>query len=646
MKILVVTLSNLGDVVLTLPVIQSLLKKYPEAALDVVVGASGKIVFENDPRIKHVTVYDKKMSWPEKRQFLARVRVEHYDILIDLRHSLLGLLGGAKRRNSYLLKLSRRGHRGLKHLASLRGIAPVYEGESFLEGITAKDMPPLPEGRLVVAAVGSKSDTKKWPAEKYTSLLRRLMRERGCSVVLVGDVKDKDDAAAVHAALGGNAVDLTGRTNFSSLARVIRTANLVVTNDSAPLHVADAMGVPVLAIFGPSDPEKYGPRGTGSLVVSKKLFCQPCESAQCRYKLECLKELDVPEIYVKAVRLLEGRSHAPDMRILVVRLDRIGDLILSLPAIEALRRRFPSASISVMTRPATRTLFEGQPAIDEVIAYDYSKKGRHAFPLGYFRFIEEIMKRRFDAAVILHPGIRSYLVPFLSAIPCRIGYQNRHAWLLTRALPDERRLGLKHESQYALDLAAALTGVRTPEPAPSLLTVDPSALSEVPEGRWLALHPGASCVSKRWPAERFHALAKVFLAEFPGHSIAVVGGQETRGESRLITAGLGDRAIDLAGKLDLRQLATFLSHCEALVSNDSGPVHVAAAVGTRVVSIFGRNQSGLSPQRWKPLGEGHAVIQKDVGCQVCLAHLCPIGFECLKAIEVEDVMKEVRKIIT
>ncbi len=645
MKILVVTLSNLGDVVLTLPVIHSLLKKYPEAKLDVVVGASGKIVFENDTRLNRVTVYNKKMSWQEKGRFLGAVRREHYDILIDLRYSLIGILGGSRRRNSYLLKLSRRGHRGLKHLASLRGIAPVYEGESFLEGLPSQEYPGLPVGRYVVAAVGSKSDTKKWPAENYASLLRRLIREQGCSVVLVGDTQDKEDAALVYSALNGGVLNLTGHTDFATLVQTIRRAALVITNDSAPLHIADSLGVPVLALFGPSDPEKYGPRYAGSLTVSKKLFCQPCERAQCRYNRECLKDLGVPEVYAKAVRVLAGKVRVSEMRILVIRLDRIGDLMLSFPAIDALRRRFPGASISLMTRTATRELFEGQPSIDEVIAYDYSKKGKQAFPLGYFRFIEEIMKRRFDAAIILHPGIRSYLLPFLAAIPCRIGYRNRNAWLLTRALRDERHLGRKHESQYALDLVAALTGVRTPEPVPSRLIVDPTAISEAPKGRWLALHPGASCVSKRWPAQRFRDLAQALVVEFPEHSIAVVGGQETRGESRLITASLGERALDLAGKLDLRQLATFLSHCEVLVSNDSGPVHIAAAVGTRVVSLFGRNQEGLSPQRWKPLGEGHAIIQKDVGCQVCLAHLCPIGFECLKAIEVEDVLKEIRKMI-
>ncbi len=644
MKILVVTLSNLGDVVLTLPVLQSLKKKYPDAALDVIVGASGKAVLENDTRLHRVTVYDKKMSWPEKRRFLAQIRRERYDILIDLRHSLLGLLGGARRRNSYLLKLSRRGHRGLKHLESLRGIAPVYEGESFLNGVSAGAVPGLPPGRFVVAAAGSKSDTKKWPAEKYAALLGRLAREQKCGVVLVGDTRDKEDAAVIRAALP-EAVDLTGRTDFTGLVQVLRRARMVITNDSAPLHIADSLGVPVLAIFGPTSVEKYGPRRAGSVAVSKKLFCQPCERAQCRYEHECLKELDVPEVYAKAVQALEGKTRAQDFCILVVRLDRIGDLTLSLPAIEALRRRFPGAFISVMTRPETRLLLEGQPAIDEVIAYDYSKRGRHAFPLGYFRFIEEIMKRRFDAAVILHPGIRSTLMPFLAAIPTRVGYRDKNAWLLTRSVPDERRYGRKHESQYALDIVSALTGVHTPVPPPSRLAVDPTATLEPPPGRWIALHPGASCVSKRWPAERFHALAKALLAEYPGHSVAVIGGQETRGETRLITSGLGDRTLDLAGKFDLRQLTTFLSRCELLISNDSGPVHIAAAAGTRVISLFGRNQEGLSPTRWKPLGEGHAVIQKDVGCQVCLAHLCPIGFECLQAIHVEDVIGAVRKII-
>lgn len=106
---------------------------------------------------------------------------------------------------------------------------------------------------------------------------------------------------------------------------------------------------------------------------------------------------------------------------------------------------------------------------------------------------------------------------------------------------------------------------------------------------------------------------------------------------------LGNLGLSLAGKLNLKETAAFLKFCGTLVTNDSGPAHVAAAVGAKAVVIFGRNRAGLSPTRWRPLGEGHHWIQKDVGCKVCLAHRCPIEFECLKSVEVSEVMELVGK---
>lgn len=160
MKILVVTLSNLGDVILTLPVIQALRRSHPEAALDLIVGASGSIVFKEDARLRRVTVYDKKMSWPARLQFLKTIRAERYDLIVDLRYSAIGIIGGARRRNSYLLSFSRRGHRGDRHLQALKGVIPASEtGEGWLSG-TLKARVSAPAARTVVAAVGSKSDLK------------------------------------------------------------------------------------------------------------------------------------------------------------------------------------------------------------------------------------------------------------------------------------------------------------------------------------------------------------------------------------------------------------------------------------------------------------------------------------------------------
>jgi len=158
----------------------------------------------------------------------------------------------------------------------------------------------------------------------------------------------------------------------------------------------------------------------------------------------------------------------------------------------------------------------------------------------------------------------------------------------------------------------------------------------------VGIHPGASCPSKRWPVERFAALADKIIADFRVKVVIIVGPSDM---------GLGDRAaslsrrgaVNLAGILSIRELAAFLKRCALFISNDSGPVHISVAVGTPVVSIFGRNEKGLSPERWRPLGKEDAVIHKEVGCKRCLAHNCRISFKCLKNISVDEVYDAVCK---
>jgi heptosyltransferase-2 len=657
-KILIVTLSNLGDVVLTLPVFQALFQTYPKAELHAIVGPNARSVFENDHRIHRLTVYDKKGSFSEKWKLLQQVRNERYDVIVDLRYSLIGLLGGARKRNVYLKFLNKKGHRVDRHLSALKGIVDTTPGvasaqQGWLYGNNRGARKTDSDQRLVVAAVGSKSDIKKWPAGHFAQLLDRLSFEQSCRIVLIGDKQDGADAQKVKHLMISSAQDCTGQTDWSALISLIEGASLVVTNDSAPLHIADSLQVPTLAIFGPTDPVKYGPRSPVGTAVTRKIFCSPCETAQCRYNHECLKELRPDEVYGKALELLNGQTHTENFKILIVRLDRLGDLVLSLPAIDALRRKYPNAKISVMTRPETQELLEGHPWVDEVIAYAYEKKGKHGFGLGFFRFMKEIIRRRFDAAFILHPSTRSYLVPFLAGIPRRFGHQSRWGFLLSQSVPDHRHKGIRHESEYALEVVRAF-GVETPQDLqprlfPSVLLgakiANKFGMGAVRDAdEWLAIHPGSSCPSKRWNLERFEALGNKILQQFP-HRLVIIGGKDEVELGHRLEASWGDRALDLTGKLSLKELPAVLERCELLLSNDSGPVHVAAALGTRVISIFGRNQAGLGPQRWRPLGEGHAVIQKDVGCVQCLAHRCPIEFECLKAVEVEDVFTIVRNML-
>jgi lipopolysaccharide heptosyltransferase II len=530
--------------------------------------------------------------------------------------------------------------------------------------------------RLVVCAVGSKSDIKKWPAENYAELLDRLAVNQKARIVLIGDQNDAADAAKVKSLMSMPAMNLAGRTNFQELCAALKTADLLITNDSAPLHVADALGVPILAIFGPTDSKKYGPRSFGSQAVHRTLFCSPCEKAQCRFRHECMKELGVSEVYRRAAQILYDEMTPRAPRILAIRLDRIGDLVLSFPALSAIKERFPESTLSVMTRASTQSIAENHPAVDEVIPYFYEKGGRHRFIKGNIRFIHEIIRRRFDIVFILNPSVRSYLVPFVARIPYRVGFQVPVPFLLTHSVPDHRHQGKKHESEYTLDAVRAFGIKPSGSPYPvwpvslyDLLKIAarlknisclPDALPRggvsgcaeelltPPRGTAsidpiIAIHAGSSCPSKRWPKEKFAELGTRMIQE--GYRVAVIGGSNERTLGEYLKRAIGENVLDLTGELELPELAAFLKRCTALVSNDSGPVHIAAAVGTPVLSIFGRTQSGLSPVRWRPLGRETAVIQKNVGCVVCLAHRCTIEFECLKALAVEEVSRALQMIL-
>ena len=359
-----------------------------------------------------------------------------------------------------------------------------------------------------------------------------------------------------------------------------------------------------------------------------------------------MNELSVDEVYAKALEVLEEKLPRTTLKILLIRLDRIGDVVLSLPAVDAVRRHFPMASISMMVRPYTKEIVEGYPGIDEVLVYDYGKTGRHHSLLGNARMLTELIDRRFDIAFILNPSVRSQLLPFVAGIPYRVGFESKLSFLLTHSAPDLRHEGKKQESEYTLDIVRAF-GVQVDPQKQSRLEVrrDEEQFFDgiLKDKKIVAIHAGASCPSKRWPKERFAELCRR-LMEAGSHELVIVGGESEKELGDFLNAN-GVRAHDFCGKLNLKQLAALLKKSELLISNDSGPVHIASAVGTRTLTIFGRNLEGLSPERWKARGTGHAVLRKEVGCVVCLAHRCTIDFECLKALDVNEVFEKAQEML-
>jgi len=329
-------------------------------------------------------------------------------------------------------------------------------------------------------------------------------------------------------------------------------------------------------------------------------------------------------------------------RILIIRTDRIGDVMLSTPAIKAAREAYPDSYIGVMVRPYAKDIVEGNPYLDEVIVYD--KYGAQKGFLSTLLFALRLRRKNFDTAVILHPTNRAHIIAFIAGIPRRIGFGRRLPFLLTKAVEDKKFLGQKHELEYTLEVLKEIgarpagrdlympVGEREEKSVSLRLAGEGVKASDV----LIGVHPDASCPSKRWPMERFASLINTFASDERFRVVLIYGPGDPAAVSEL-KKRLKGRIIDFSGRTSLRELAALLRRCSVFISNDSGPVHIATAVGTPNVTIFGRKQPGLGPKRWGPVGAGDVVLHKDVGCEICLAHNCENGFKCLKAITVEEV---------
>ena len=329
-------------------------------------------------------------------------------------------------------------------------------------------------------------------------------------------------------------------------------------------------------------------------------------------------------------------------KILIVRTDRLGDVVLSTPVIKNLRLAFPKSHIAFICRPYTRGALEGNPDLDEVIIYDKYRKHKSLWASIKFSFY--LRRKKFDFALILHPTNRVHLITFLAGIPQRVGWDKKLGKLLTKRIKHTKQEGKKHELEYTLDLLRGSLSI----PIKNTDTYFPirskakAAVEQLLKGKgvgisdkFIVIHPSASCLSKRWPQERFLKVIKL-LRERVGFKIIVITSESERefGEKLVGDSGV----IDLRGSLSIPELGALLKQAALFISNDSGPVHIAASFNTPIISIFGRNDSGLSPLRWRPRGEKSFYFHKDVGCSRCLAHNCIKSFLCLEGITPQEVV--------
>ena len=305
-------------------------------------------------------------------------------------------------------------------------------------------------------------------------------------------------------------------------------------------------------------------------------------------------------------------------RILVIRLDRIGDVLLSTPVFHALRAAYPQARIMALVRPPCQELLEGHPALNGVLVYD--KTGAHRSSWATLAFAQQLRRERFDLALVLHPSHRSHWMPCLAGIPRRVGFDRKSGWLLTTRPPHIKQEGRYHELDYTLDVLAAIgvpIGGIERRPTMTVLAGARNRMSQwltgqrvVASQRLVAIHPSASGPEKRYPAGRFAAVADR-LIEDAGVRVVLVGGAEGVPDAEAVRAAMRQTPLMAAGAFNLQELAALLQCCRLLISNDSGPVHVAVSQGTPVLALFGRTQPGVNPERWKPLGARDLVLCRE-----------------------------------
>lgn len=331
----------------------------------------------------------------------------------------------------------------------------------------------------------------------------------------------------------------------------------------------------------------------------------------------------------------------PGDRILVSRTDKLGDLILALPFVETIKVRYPECRVSVMASLYASPILEHNDSIDGIVRVqnDQLIASRH-----YRKDLEQKLRRaRYKVAVMLYPERHISRLLHRIGLPIRIGTAGRfHSVYYTHRLLHSRKANKKHESQYNLDfLRYFRDGATIARPAVYPTAKETQHAKRIlgnagVNGRFIVLHPGSGGSAERWPMDRFMRL----YAELTGAGYQVVmTGSETEGEELLEAASAEDVAIiSVAGQTELRTLAALLAQASVVVANSTGPLHLAVAVGTRVVGLY-PSRHIMAPVRWGPIGRGHQVLQPEAECQ------CPTGqCRCMESITVAEVFAATRKV--
>lgn len=316
--------------------------------------------------------------------------------------------------------------------------------------------------------------------------------------------------------------------------------------------------------------------------------------------------------------------------------------MFSTPFIRAIRERYPDSFIATLVVPRCVSILKNNPRLDEVIIFD--EDGEHRGFWGKLSLIRLLRSKHFDTAFFLHRSFTRTLLCWLGGIPERIGYYTKkRAMLLTKSItPPE---GPLHRIEYFLNIARDI-GIKTenkdyeffPSPEDKDYINALFAKNALEKRDFLVvINPGGNWNLKRWPKENFARLAGRLIKDYQA-KVIITGAAKDISLAEGIAGLMQERPLILCGKTTLGQLAALMARVGLLISNDSGPMHIALSQKAKVVCLFGPT----SPKITGPYGKGdYTVIQKDVGCETPCYQLDCKDNRCMKAISVDDVLQAI-----
>jgi len=305
-SVLVISLSNIGDIILTFPVLDSLLAMYPNVKLDVVVGPKGEELLSNNPHINRLFIFNKKQKLSVTIRWLMSLRRQYYDLIIDLRNTAIPFaLRGSKKTSPFLKRTKT--HMRTQHWNRLLSLLPqaVESSQRLCMYVTDNDRQivdeylarlGLKEKPLVLVAPSAANRGKCWATERFAHLCDRLKYDYPGDVILIGDRSDQEIVRSVLAQTHQSVYDLSGRLSLPQLAYLMKRSWLLICNDTAPQHLASYLDIPVIVLFGPTDPGKYGPWGKSGRAIAKRDGCPACQKNDSAAGHDCLEAIEVDDV--------------------------------------------------------------------------------------------------------------------------------------------------------------------------------------------------------------------------------------------------------------------------------------------------------------------------------------------------------------